>query len=83
MSSTVTTVTATAMAAAMSNPALAAILSLLAVSAFLAALIGRESLGAYSNGPYRILARGLTIGLVPLGLAFLMIALARVLQALT
>lgn len=46
--------------------------------AFLALLIQKEVLSAFTGGWQRSLARGLHIGLVPLGLAFGMIAWAQV-----
>ena len=73
MTSTVTTSTVTTMTSTVPTAGLGASLALVAILLFLAFVIQRE-LVSVSSSKRSILARGLNIGLVPLGFVFAMIA---------
>lgn len=77
MVSTVTTASATAVMGDASGT-----LSLIAVLVFLSMLVAREILSGTPGATPGALARGLTIGVVPLGLGFVIIAAIRLLQLL-
>ena len=79
MSSTVTSFTAAMLT---STPDLGHTLALVSVLAFLVLLIQKEITSATLGKRSHNLARGLNIGLVPLGLAFLIIAGFQVMQVL-
>jgi hypothetical protein len=78
MISSVTTSTITAIAL---EGGVSTALSFVAVLAFLSLLITREMVGP-SAGRLQVLARGLQIGIIPLGLAFVMIAAYNLVQLL-
>lgn len=80
--STVTTSTVTTITSATAVTGLAGGFALVAVLAFLVLLIGKEMASSTSQGRLALLARGLNIGLLPLGLAFGMIAIAQLAQVL-
>lgn len=82
MISTVTTTTVTTVTTVTSVIGIAGATSLIAILAFLVLLVQREAL-SYSGGQRnQALARGLSIGLIPLGMAFAMISLAQIISGL-
>lgn len=81
MVSTVTAATVAAVTRA-SGAGFASGLGAAAVLTFLALLILREAVGMAPDPRSRLLARGLTIGLVPLGMAFAAIVVASLAQVL-
>lgn len=81
MVSTVTTATVAAVTAATGRD-MAGGLGLVAVLTFLAFLILREAVGVAPDRRSQLLVRGLTIGLVPLGMAFAAIAVTSLAQML-
>ena len=81
MVSTVTTATVAAVTRA-SGPGFATGLGAAAVLTFLALLILREAVGSAPDQPSQLLVRGLSIGLVPLGIAFAAILIAALAQVL-
>ena len=82
MISTVTTSTVTTITSLATTSGLAADLALVVVLLFLVLVVQREIVGSASSGRWRTMTRGLNIGLIPIGLAFLMIAGARLIQVL-
>ena len=82
MISTVTTSTVTTITTITSVTGVAGALGLAAVLAFLTLLITREMVATTVGQRSQTLARGLTIGLVPLALAFSMIAISQLIQVL-
>jgi hypothetical protein len=72
--STVTTSTVTTIVALSSVLGLREALSLVAVLAFLALLITREIVGSSNSRNGALIVRGLNIGIIPLGVAFVLIA---------
>ena len=82
MISTVTTSTVTTIVALSSVMGLREALSLVAVLAFLTLLITREIVGSSNGRNAALIVRGLNIGLVPLGVAFLLIAGATLLTTI-
>ena len=60
----------------------ASALALVCIVVFLGVLIQKEMLSGYTNGWQRILARGLYIAIIPLGIAFVMIAGNQVIKVL-
>jgi len=81
MISTVTTSTVTTITSVVSTAGMGASLALVAILAFLVLVIQREVVSV-TAGKRSVLGRGLSIGLIPLGFAFLMIAGSRVIEAL-
>ena len=82
MSSTVTTSTVTSVTSVVTSSELASGLALVAVLLFLALVVQKEIAGNASSGRLRSLARGLNIGLIPVGLAFVMILGSRLVQVI-
>ncbi len=83
MSTTITTATVTTITSVTSTlSGLTDALGLVAVLTFLALLIQKEMLSTASSRLPRAFGRGLNIAIVPLSLAFAMIAGALLLQAL-
>ncbi len=77
MTSIVTTATISAVKAAGPAAGLGGTLGAVAVVTFLVLLVTREAASQGSARASRLLVRGLTIGIAPLGLAFVMIAAAQ------
>ena len=82
MISTVTTSTVTTITSVTTVTGLAGALALVAVLAFVGLLISREMASATTSQRGQLLRRGLGIGLVPLALAFAMIAATQLLRVL-
>ena len=82
MISSVTTSTVTTITSVVTTSGLAADLALVVVLLFLVLVVQREIVGSASSGRWRTMTRGLNIGLIPIGLAFLMIAGARLIHVL-
>jgi hypothetical protein len=82
MISTVTTSTVTTITSVTTAAGLAGALGMVAVLLFLTLLITREMMSAGNGGRAVALRRGLTIGLVPLALTFLMIASSQLVRVL-
>ena len=81
MISTVTTSTVTTITS-VTTGGLAAGLALVVVLLFLALVVQKEIVGGVTSGRARALTRGLNIGLIPVGLAFLMIVGSRLIEVL-
>ena len=82
MISTVTTSTITTITSTVTAPGLAASLALIAVVLFLVLVIQKEVVASSGTKRRGALARGLNIVLIPLGVAFVMIAGSRLLPML-
>jgi hypothetical protein len=82
MITTVTTSTVTTITSTVTTRGLAGGLALVVVLLFLVLVIQREIVGSTTSGRWRTMMRGLNIGLIPIGLAFSMIAGARLIQVL-